>query len=220
MKNYAIILASGSSSRFGGELPKQFIEIDGKTILEHSVNAFEINENITDIIVVCNPDYIELSKEILSNKFSKIRHITTGGKTRQESSYIGVFLVEEDNANVLIHDGARPFVSQKIINDCIEGLKKFDALGVAIESNDTMIKLDEKGFICEIPQRASLRRIQTPQCFKADIIKKAHELAKEDKSLVVTDDCGMVLHFNLAKIAVIEGDNENIKITHQSDLQK
>lgn len=220
MKNYAIILASGSSSRFGGELPKQFIEIDGKTILEHSVNAFEINENITDIIVVCNPDYIELSKEILSNKFSKIRHITTGGKTRQESSYIGVFLVEEDNANVLIHDGARPFVSQKIINDCIEGLKKFDALGVAIESNDTMIKLDEKGFICEIPQRASLRRIQTPQCFKADIIKKAHELAKEDKSLVVTDDCGMVLHFNLAKIAVIEGDNANIKITHQSDLQK
>ena len=195
MKNYAIILASGSSSRFGGELPKQFIEIDGKTILEHSVNAFEINENITDIIVVCNPDYIELS-------------------------YIGVSLVEEDNANVLIHDGARPFVSQKIINDCIEGLKKFDALGVAIESNDTMIKLDEKGFICEIPQRASLRRIQTPQCFKADIIKKAHELAKEDKSLVVTDDCGMVLHFNLAKIAVIEGDNANIKITHQSDLQK
>lgn len=220
MKNYAIILASGSSSRFGGELPKQFIEIDGKTILEHSVNAFEINENITDIIVVCNPDYIELSKEILNNKFSKIRHITTGGKTRQESSYIGVSLVEEDNANVLIHDGARPFVSQKIINDCIEGLKKFDALGVAIESNDTMIKLDEKGFICEIPQRASLRRIQTPQCFKADIIKKAHELAKEDKSLVVTDDCGMVLHFNLAKIAVIEGDNANIKITHQSDLQK
>jgi len=220
MKNYAIILASGSSSRFGGELPKQFIKIDGKTILEHSVNAFEINENITDIIVVCNPDYIELSKEILSNKFSKIRHITTGGKTRQESSYIGVSLVEEDNANVLIHDGARPFVSQKIINDCIEGLKKFDALGVVIESNDTMIKLDEKGFICEIPQRASLRRIQTPQCFKADIIKKAHELAKEDKSLVVTDDCGMVLHFNLAKIAVIEGDNANIKITHQSDLQK
>ena len=220
MKNYAIILASGSSSRFGGELPKQFIEIDGKTILEHSVNAFEINENITDIIVVCNPDYIELSKEILSNKFSKIRHITTGGKTRQESSYIGVFLVEEDNANILIHDGARPFISQKIINDCIEGLKKFDALGVAIESNDTMIKLDEKGFICEIPQRASLRRIQTPQCFKADIIKKAHELAKEDKSLVVTVVCGMVLHFDLAKIAVIEGDNANIKITHQSDLQK
>ena len=220
MKNYAIILASGSSSRFGGELPKQFIEIDGKTILEHSVNAFEINENITDIIVVCNPDYIELSKEILSNKFSKIRHITTGGKTRQESSYIGVSLVEEDNANILIHDGARPFVSQKIINDCIDGLKKLDALGVAIESNDTMIKLDKNGFICEIPQRASLRRIQTPQCFKADIIKKAHKLAKEDKTLVVTDDCGMVLHFNLAKIAVIEGDNTNIKITHQSDLQK
>ena len=100
MKNYAIILASGSSSRFGGELPKQFIEIDGKTILEHSVNAFEINENITDIIVICNPDYIELSKELLLNKFSKIRHITTGGKTRQESSYIGVSLVEENEANI------------------------------------------------------------------------------------------------------------------------
>ena len=218
MKNYAIILASGSSSRFGAQLPKQFAKFNNKTVLEHSVEAFEINENITDIIVICNPDYIELSKSLLEGKYSKIKIITTGGNTRQESSYIGVSFVQENDANILIHDGARPFVSQKIINDCIYGLNKYKALGVAIASNDTIIKLNEDGFICEIPQRSSLRRIQTPQAFKADIIKKAHELAKQEKNLIVTDDCGMVLHFGLSEIAVVEGSEENIKITHKRDL--
>ena len=126
--------------------------------------------------------------------------------------------MEEDDANVLIHDGARPFISQKIIDDCILALEKNEAVGVAINSTDTIVKLDEEGFICEIPKRDNLRRIQTPQCFKAKIIKKAHELAKNEKSLVVTDDCGMVLYFNLAKIAIVLGEEANIKITHQSDL--
>ena len=219
MKNYAIILASGSSTRFGEKIPKQFLKIDGKTILERSIEAFEINENITDIILICHPDYIDLAREILNNKSKKLRIITAGGKTRQESSYTGVSLVNEDDANVLIHDCARPFVSQRIINECILGLRKYDALGVGVNSTDTIVKIDENGFITEIPKRALLRRIQTPQCFKANIIKQAHEKAKNDKNLVVTDDCGMVLHFNLAKIAIIQGDEENTKITYKSDLK-
>ncbi len=219
MRSYAIILASGSSRRFGGDLPKQFMKINGKTILEMTVEAFEQNEKITDIIVICNPDYIELCEKLLPvERFTKLRAISKGGETRQKSSYIGVSFVKENDAKVLIHDGARPFVSQKIIDDCVDGLDKFDALGVAISSNDTIIELDENGFISKIPQRSSLRRIQTPQAFKASVIKEAHEKAASDIELIVTDDCGMVLHYDLCKIAVIEGDEANIKITHKSDL--
>ena len=144
MKNYAIILASGSSSRFGGDLPKQFIKINGKTILELSVEAFQKNENITDIIVVCNPFYIDLCEELLPKEtFSKVQTIITGGETRQKSSSIGVSLVKEDDAKILIHDGARPFVSQEIINNCLKKLDEVDAVGVAIPSNDTIIKIDK-----------------------------------------------------------------------------
>ena len=218
MKNYAIILASGSSSRFGDKLPKQFAKINGKTILEMSVEAFEKNQNITDIIVICNPDFEDLTKKILNKNFSKIIKITPGGKTRQESSAIGTNYVKEDDANVLIHDAARPFVTQKIINDCILALKKFDAAGVAVESNDTIIQVNQDGFIEKIPQRNLLRRIQTPQAFKASIIKKAHALAQKYKDIFVTDDCGLVLLSGLAKIFVIQGDECNIKITHKSDL--
>jgi len=219
MKNYAIILASGSSNRFGDKIPKQFIKIEGQTILEKSIEAFEKNENITDIILITNPDYIEYTQNLVKDKFSKLRTIQAGGKTRQESSSIGVSLIEETEANVLIHDGARPFVSQEIITNCINALKTNNAVGVAINSNDTIIKLDENGYIAEIPNRNSLRRIQTPQCFKLSIIKTAHQKASTAKDLVVTDDCGLVLHFNLAKIAIIEGDETNIKITHKSDLK-
>ena len=219
MKNYAIILASGSSNRFGDKIPKQFIEIEGQTILEKSIDAFEKNSNITDIILITNPDYIEYTQNLVKGKFSKLRIIHAGGKTRQESSAIGVSLIEEPNANVLIHDAARPFVSQEIITNCIKALETNKAVGVAINSNDTIIKVDENGFIEEIPNRNFLRRVQTPQCFKLDIIKTAHQKALENPELTVTDDCGLVLHFNLAKIAVIEGDERNLKITHKSDLK-
>ena len=220
MKNYAIILASGSSNRFGDKIPKQFIKIDGETILEKSIKAFEVNDNITDIIVITNPDYIEFTQKLLGDKFKKLRQIHVGGKTRQESSSIGVDLVDDDDANILIHDAARPFVTQKIINDCVGALKENSAVGVAINSNDTIIKLDDDGYIQEIPQRSSLRRIQTPQCFKAQLIKEAHNKAKNEKDIVVTDDCGLILHFKLAKIFIIDGDECNIKVTHKSDLKK
>ncbi len=219
MKVYAIILASGSSKRFGEKVPKQFVKIQNKTILEHTVEAFDNNKLITDIIVVCHPNYLEFAKNLLTKeKFNKIKIITEGGNTRQESSYIGVSFVKENNAKVLIHDAARPFVKQEIINDCILALDKFEAVGVAIESNDTIVKIDEKGFVAEIPNRSFLRRMQTPQAFKASIIKKAHKLAKDNPELFVTDDCGMVLYFHLAQIAIIKGNEDNIKITRKSDL--
>ena len=217
MKNYGIILASGIGSRYGGGIPKQFTKISGKTILEYSVEVFEKSEEIDRIIVVIPEEYREKAESIFKkNNYEKIIKIVAGGETRTESSSNGVNAVEEAEANVLIHDCARPLLSERIIKDCVKALEKYDAVAVAIPSSDTIIKVKDN-IIESIPKRGELRRIQTPQCFKLSVIKKAHELAKAETT-VYTDDCGLILNYELCEIFVVEGDNQNIKITYPEDI--
>lgn len=218
MKNIAIILASGTGSRSGLNIPKQFYKIKEKSLLEYSIEAFETNKNINEIIVVSNPNFIDLTNE-LSKKYSKVVNVISGGETRQQSSYNGVMSIIDGEVNVLIHDAVRPFVTQKIINECIEALSKYNAINVAIESSDTILEIDENNFIKSIPNRKNIRRVQTPQCFKLDLIKNAHNLAVNDKDFQPTDDCGLVLRYNLAPIYIVKGDETNIKITYPSDLE-
>ncbi len=218
MKHIAIILASGTGSRSGLNIPKQFYKINGKSVLDYSIEAFQNNTNIDEIIVVSNPNFIDLTKEI-SFKYSKVKNVLIGGETRQQSSYNGVFSIDDKNVNVLIHDAVRPFITQEIINRCIETLKTYNAINVAIESSDTIIEVDENNIIKSLPNRKFLRRCQTPQCFNIELIKKAHILASNDKNAVITDDCGLVLRYNLADIYVINGDENNIKITYPSDIK-
>ena len=217
MKNIAIILASGTGNRYGSEIPKQFVKIAGKTILEHTIEIFEKAEDINEILIVITPEYRHFAEEILvKNNYKKVAKLLNGGETRKESSYIGISAIEESEANVIIHDCARPFLTQKIIKDCIEALKKYNAVDVAIPSADTIIKVDENNVIQHIPQRAKLRRGQTPQCFKLSTIKKAHQLSKNDTNF--TDDCGLIVKYNLGEVFVVEGDVENIKVTYPSDI--
>ena len=115
-----------------------------------------------------------------------------------------------------IHDCARPFLNDKIITDCVRALKTYVAVDVAIPSADTIIKINENNIIDSIPQRSKLKRGQTPQCFKLSIIKKAHELSKNDANF--TDDCGLIVKYNLGDVYVVDGDNENIKVTFPSDI--
>lgn len=216
MKNYGIILASGTGNRYGSELPKQFVKIAGKTVLEHTVEIFEKSELIDEIIIVITPEYRHLAEDIiLKNSFKKVRKLLNGGATRKDSSYIGISSIDDSEANVVIHDCARPFLTQKIITDCIEALKTHDAIDVAIPCADTIIEVKDD-IIANIPNRSALRRGQTPQCFKLSLIKKAHEVSKGDSNF--TDDCGLIIKYNLSKVAVVEGDIENIKITYPSDI--
>lgn len=220
MKNTAIILASGTGARSGLDQPKQFFEIGGKTLLEHSLLAFENHPQISEIIVVAHADFLERTKS-LTNGFKKVTKVIAGGATRQESSYNGVFAVEDvtkgDN-NVLIHDAVRAFVTEEIISACIEGLKAHEAVCTAVETSDTILEVDEAGKITGVPPRGGLRCAQTPQCFRLDLIRHAHELVRE-KGQSVTDDCGLILSNNLANIYIVKGSNENIKITYQQDLE-
>jgi 2-C-methyl-D-erythritol 4-phosphate cytidylyltransferase len=220
MKTIAIILASGVGARVGLDIPKQFYEIQGKSVLEYSILAFHSNKKIDEIIIVSHPNYIFKVKEIVKNgNFNKVTKIVAGGETRQISASNGVNAVLEKEAKILIHDAVRPFVTNRIIDDCINTLNEFKAVNVAIESSDTIIEIDEENCIKTIPQRKFLRRVQTPQGFHLTTIKKAHELASQKKELAFTDDCGLVKEFDLAKIKVIEGNEKNIKITYPSDIK-
>ena len=218
MKNIAIILASGTGERFGENIPKQFFEFRGKTLLEHALDTFERNKNIDEIILVTNPKFRDLAEEILArSSYTKITKVLNGGATRVESSYIGTSEAPDD-ANVLIHDAVRAFVTQKIIDDNIEALQKYEAVGTAIDTVDTIIQVDESNVITAIPPRKYLKRVKTPQSFRATLIKQAHRLALKEENTNFTDDCGLILHYKLAPIHIVEGDELNIKITHKNDL--
>ena len=119
----------------------------------------------------------------------------------------------------MIHDAVRPFVSEKMISDCIEALDSYQAVEVAVESADTIVEIDDDNCVKSIPQRKFLRRVQTPQCFDLNIIKKAHELASKREDLSFTDDCGLVYEFGLAKVKLIQGSDLNIKITYPVDVK-
>lgn len=216
LKNYAIILASGRGARFDSGLPKQFTKIAGKTVLEHTVEIFEKHNLIDEVIIVITPEYRSFGEEILlKNNWNKVTKILNGGETRKESSYIGLTSIKEAEGNVIIHDCARPFLSHNIISDCISALDQYSAVDVAIKASDTIIKVKDN-IITEIPNRNNFMRGQTPQCFKLSVIKKAHELSKNDNNF--TDDCGLILKHNLSSVFVVEGDVENIKITYPLDI--
>ncbi|RBQ30113.1 2-C-methyl-D-erythritol 4-phosphate cytidylyltransferase [Aliarcobacter vitoriensis] len=221
--NIAIILSAGSGSRFGSDVPKQFINLAGKNIIEYTIAAFEQNDKIDEICIVTDTIYHEKLLEISkNNNFIKVKKVIQGGVERKDSSYNAIKEYEnQKDINLIFHDAVRPFVSQRIINDTIEALKKYNAIDVAIPTADTIIQIDEISKTIEnIPQRSKLQRGQTPQAFKLEIIKKAHELAIEDiNEPMFTDDCGLVKQYlPNEKIFVVNGEEKNIKITYKEDL--
>jgi len=217
MKNIVLILASGSGKRSGLSLPKQFFEIDNKTLLEIVVSTFENHEAIDEIIVVVNDDFVELTKKILS-KFHKVKDVVVGGETRQKSSFNGIMSIKEEECNVLIHDSARVFVTKDIISSCIASLKEHEAICTTISSTDTIFKVDGHGMITDIPERSELRAAQTPQCFRLSLIKKAHLFALEN-NIQVTDDCGLIQKSGLGEIYALDGNSDNRKITYIEDFE-
>ena len=218
MKNIALILASGIGARCELGFPKQFALINGKSILEYTVQKFENNEKIDEIYLVTSAEFLEKVKNIAKN-FKKVKKVIQGGQTRKDSSYNGITAIDDTEANVLIHDGVRPLVSDEIINECIDQLDTKQAVCTAIDSTDTIFFINENNVIKSIPNRKFLKRAQTPQAFKLSLIRKAHELADKDDNCQVTDDCGLINYFNLADIYLINGDENNIKITYKEDIE-
>ena len=213
----AIILASGSGERFKKNIPKQFIKLAGMPVLAHSIKAFQTSLDFAEIVVVCHESFIDQVWHLVAQySLSKVVKVVCGGETRQASSRIGIECCK--NAEyVLIHDGVRPLVTERIIRDIVDSVKIHKAVNTVIPSVDTIVAVDPDGFIEEIPDRSFLRRVQTPQAFEYNLIKRAHEKAIIEGIEDATDDCSLVLRLGHSVYA-IAGDEQNMKITYPLDL--
>ncbi|MRT94119.1 2-C-methyl-D-erythritol 4-phosphate cytidylyltransferase [Ancylomarina sp. 16SWW S1-10-2] len=221
MKNVAVILAGGTGKRMGAYLPKQFLKIAGKSIIEHSITIFEKHEGVDEICVVIHSNFIADVERIVSAAgFKKVNKILCGGRERSDSSLAAILAYEnEQDVNLIFHDAVRPFVNQSIIDDVVAGLSAGNSVAVAIPSTDTIFKLNNEKCIESIPPRDLLYRAQTPQAFSYKTIKKAYDLAMKDPDFEATDDCGVVLRYLPDEaIHIVEGNENNIKITFEQDL--
>ena len=206
--NIAIILAGGSGTRFDSDIPKQYIEIGNKKIIQYSIDAFTISKFIDKIIIVVTNKYVE---EISMQNPNHI--VVAGGESRVESSYNGLLACPKNSKKILIHDAARPFVSQKIITSCIDELDKYRAVVTSIRATDTIIK-GANGEVSSVQNRNQLFLNQTPQGFDYNTIMSAHKMDKKD----VTDDISL-LDLNQTKCKIIEGSLKNMKITTSADIR-
>jgi 2-C-methyl-D-erythritol 4-phosphate cytidylyltransferase len=234
LTNIAVILAGGIGARVGGGVPKQLLPLqDGRSVLEHAVNAFEQSSCIDEVCIVMHPDYIVHAEQmLLANAWQKVRHIIPGGKERWESSVQAIrqlgYQERGEEVNLLLHDAARPFVSQEIIARVCEALEEHEAVAVAVPSTDTVYEMADGKIVC-IPARSTIMRAQTPQAFRLELIAEAYTKALgadicdtqacAAAHLPATDDCGIVHeHMPEVSIYIVLGEEQNKKITFKEDI--
>lgn len=214
----AIIVAGGSGKRMESPIKKQFITLRNKEILAYTIEAFQKSQ-VDEIIVVTGQEDIEKVKTdiVLKYDFNKVRHIVEGGKERQDSVYNGLLAVSEDISYVMIHDGARPFISQGVLKQAIDKTLQYNATVVAVPVKDTIKRINtDTNTIKKTLPRQELYAAQTPQSFSKDLLLKAYAFAKE-KNLAVTDDSSIVEAYG-HPVHIVLGDYTNIKMTTPEDL--
>jgi len=216
-----IILAGGVGSRLKSAVPKQFIEIDGCPIIVHTIKNFQENPNIDHIIVVCLDNWIEHTKSIVKKyKLDKVTDVVPGGATGHISTKNGVYFLKNrlsEQDYVIIHDAARPIVSQEVINDLIETAKKNGNACSAVSCYETVVLTENRLSGKEQIDRNRVIRVQTPQCYKYGLIKSLYEKAEADKredfvyANILAMEYGVEIFFS-------KGTNNNIKITTKEDI--
>lgn len=216
----AVVVAAGNSTRFGGDIPKQFALLDDKPVLYHSLKALCESPIIDEVILVTSEDYLEYCADEIVKKYGldKIEAIVLGGQTRCDSVRAGIMVCDIATDYVFIHDGARPYLTQDIIERGYETVLKYDTAVAAIPSTDTIKIADSDGVVLSTPDRRGLWRIQTPQIFKYDLILHAYfDLTDEDRASV-TDDAMLIEQKTDTPVHLFMGSESNIKITTKSDL--
>ena len=218
-KNTAIVLAAGQGKRMHSKIQKQFLKIQGYPVLYYSLRCFQESPLIQDIILVTGEDALSYCKEEIVKKygFTKVSNVIAGGKERYDSVYAGLCACK-DCRYVLIHDGARPFITEEIIERGLEKVKETGACVVGMPSKDTIKLSDAEVYVKETPDRKCVWTIQTPQIFSYALIREAHDSIRKKDMSKITDDAMVIEHETGVKVALAEGSYQNIKITTPEDL--
>ncbi|MDT8715792.1 2-C-methyl-D-erythritol 4-phosphate cytidylyltransferase [Clostridium sp. 19966] len=216
--NYALIVAAGRGKRMKSDIPKQYMNINGKPIIYYTLKAYSNCHDIDAIVLVVSPDDKEyVTKEIIEKyNIKKVTAVVPGGKERYNSVLNGLKAIKDCNI-VLIHDGARPFISSHIIKDGIRYAEKYGCSACGIQPKDTIKVVNSDRISEKTLDRSKLVAIQTPQCFKYDIILKCHEKLRQEEG-IATDDT-MVAEKYGHEVFIYDGDYRNIKITTPEDLK-
>lgn len=221
--NIAVIFAGGVGSRMKakGGTPKQFLEVHGKPILVYTLEKFENNENIDAIVIACLKDKIDYCWSLIKKfEITKVRNIVAGGSCGQESIFNGLkaaeLLSESESDIVLIHDGVRPLIDNKIINDNIESVKKYGSGITAVECKETVVIAGEEGVINNVTDRSKCRLARAPQSFLLKDILEVHRKAIKDGKTDMIDSCCLMKEYK-KELHMVPGKSENIKITTPDD---
>lgn len=222
-KNIAIIFAGGSGARMGSGIPKQFIEVNGKPIIIHTLDIFEEHPDIDEIYVACKEDCIpKLKKLIKRHMITKVMNIVPGGATGQDSIYNALIAAKEDNDNdavVLIHDGVRPCITKELIDDLLKSVEEHGSAITCSAMFETPV-ISQDGFtVDEVPPRAPFYTAQAPQCFHIGDILDAHAVMRKENPgyAGVVDSCTMMKMLG-KDVKIVVGPRGNIKVTTPEDL--
>lgn len=213
------ICAGGQGTRLNSDIPKQFLLLNGKPVIAYSAEKFLQFEGIDKIFIAVSEDYFEYTRQLFPNK--KIE-IVKGGQTRSETVEILVRECEKrggsDDDILITHDAARPFLSNKMISECLEAARECGASGTAVPATDTVLRC-ENGFVTSAPPRSEMFLAQTPQCFRVGIFNQVWNSLSEEEREWATDICGMFFRAGV-NVKIVKGDERCFKITVREDLQR
>lgn len=219
--NAAIVLAAGQGKRMGTKVQKQFLELDGKPVLYYALEVFETSSVVDEVVLVVGEGLVEYCQNEIVDKyhFCKVKKIVVGGKERYDSVYLGLrALMMSAPEYVFIHDGARPFVDDEILQRAYHEVIKTNACVVGMPSKDTIKVVNEEGIVVKTPERKYLWQVQTPQVFSYELIREAYFELMEYEVINVTDDAMVLESVKGIPVKLVEGSYENIKITTPEDL--
>lgn len=219
-KNVAIVLAAGKGTRMGSEIPKQFLKIQDKPVLYYSLKTFQDSPLISEIILVIAGEWQDYCRKNILKPYgiTKVAKMVEGGKERYDSVYAGLSSCEGCDY-VFIHDGARPFITEDILQRCMGAVREHKACVVGMPSKDTVKIADSEGNIAQTPARSLVWIIQTPQVFSYKLIREAYEEMFARGMDGITDDAMVVEAAKQCKVKLVEGSYGNIKITTPEDIK-
>jgi len=219
LKVKVIIPASGSGERFGSKIPKQFLKIEGKEIIAHTLEKFNSIKLTDEIIISTKLEYfVKISAILKKYNLRKVKKIVEGGMRRQDSVYNALINLEcEKDDLILIHDAVRPFISKKKITELIKAAEKEDSVIPGMPVPETVKRVDAENIVTETIDRKNVWTIQTPQVFRYDILRKSFEKAYYE-NFTGTDESAIVENAGY-KVKVIEGEKANVKITYREDIR-